>query len=149
MVIKARRTPPQSSTIVETEPGAQDLISILIWSPTGVSRSCGRSYNLKSKDKHTPELLMSLYLWHSCSSKHFLWKRRPYFVRQNLDDCIRFKALVTLSLATPSLFFNWKYQIQGTGDFDYGHTLDADTIRISSIIQAGNDIDENGVRIPI
>ena len=36
--------------------------------------------------------------------------------------------------------------LPGTGDFDYGHTVDADTIRISTIVQAGNDIDETGVR---
>ena len=81
--------------------------------------------------------------------KTFPMEEEALFCRQNLDNCILFKALVTLIMATPSLFFNWKCQIQGTGDFDYGHTLDADTIRISSIIQAGNDIDENGVRKPI
>ena len=37
--------------------------------------------------------------------------------------------------------------VPGTGAFDYGHTLDADTIRISTIVQAGIDIDETGVRI--
>lgn len=39
--------------------------------------------------------------------------------------------------------------VPGTGAFDYGHTLDADTIRISTIVQAGIDIDETGVRILI
>ena len=39
--------------------------------------------------------------------------------------------------------------LPGTGDFDYGHTLDADTIRISTIVQAPNDVDETGVGILI
>ena len=39
------------------------------------------------------------------------------------------------------------FPLPGTGDFDYGHTLDADTIRISAIVQAASDKDETGVRI--
>lgn len=35
---------------------------------------------------------------------------------------------------------------QGSSDFEYGHTVDADTIRISTIVQAADGIDENGVR---
>ena len=34
----------------------------------------------------------------------------------------------------------------GVGDFDYGHTLDADTIRISMILQFYEGSGVNGVR---
>ena len=42
--------------------------------------------------------------------------------------------------------YNFFSCIKGVGDFDYGHTLDADTIRISMILQFFEGSGVNGVR---